>query len=555
MKTFHELMNVLADTWLPLFAFLVVLTAIVVYWRSRKQILFESWVNMFDSKDTDTGRSVGDLLLFKIGYIKNVHQKSAGAIGNWNVYRDVPAFRQSLDDDVKLLASAELGKYGSFVTAVSMVLFRLLPMMFRPARLKGSIHKHGSRLQLLATLEAGSDSKWRNSSTSLWEVVQENSSDEQLPAAVEELAFRIYLDLTREEIFKTWEAFQAYTRGLASYISYIDLQRTPDAEKARTAYQEALAIEPQNPAIKYSLGVLLYYQWNAKGNDEAIDFFRGALASSQSVLRAYANSGLANALLMKYHRYNVHDPVLIEDAVFYAQRAVELAPDLDMSNRALGFACHQLSEGEAASPDPAIRKKSAINRDLAIKHYQRSYEINPKNFPAHNNLANLYLEWAIRDRVENPSRSERNFKNAIRECEEALAINAQYHMAYDNMGNAYYELHQFDKAAEAFKNAVRYKSDYPEGTNDQAALLLEPGFAGRNVAEALRYHQEALALIPQPEQQKQRLKLCTLFGKRWQRLSADEAAKALTVDIASGLREKECTCVASKFTLPKSAAV
>ena len=126
-------------------------------------------------------------------------------------------------------------------------------------------------------------------------------------------------------------------------------------------------------------------------------------------------------------------------------------------------------------------------------------------------------------------------------------------MSYDNMGNAYYELRQFDKAAEAYKNAVRYKTDYPEGTNDQAALLLETGYAARNLVEALRYHQEALALIPAAEQQKQRLKLCTLFGKRWQRLAADESAKALTADIARGLQEKQCTCVAAKFAVSKSA--
>jgi len=65
-------------------------------------------------------------------------------------FRD-PAFRQSLDENVKLLASVELGKYGSFLTAVSTLLFSLLPMVFRPARLKGSIHKYGDRLQLLAT--------------------------------------------------------------------------------------------------------------------------------------------------------------------------------------------------------------------------------------------------------------------------------------------------------------------------------------------------------------------------------------------------------------------
>jgi hypothetical protein len=554
MKTFNELMSVLSESWLAIFASLVVITAIVIYWRSRKQILFESWVNMYDSKDTDTGRSIGDLLLFKIGYIKNVHERSESTIGNWNIYRDVPAFRQSLDEDVKLLASAELGKYGSFVSAVSMVLFRLVPMIFRPARLKGSIHKHGSRLQLLATLDTGSRSKWRNSSTSLWEVVQENSSDEKLPDAVEELAFRIYLDLTREEIFKSWEGFQAYTTGLARYLSFIDLQRDSDCEKAKELYSKALDIEEKNPAIRYSLGVLHYYKWEAASNDAAIDSFTEAVASAQPGLRAYAHSGLANALLQKYHRYNVRDPRLLEEAAFHAQRAVETAPDLDMSNRSMGFACHMLSEYQAASTDPQVRRKSAANRDLAIRHYQRSYQINGKNFPAHNNLANLYLEWAKRDRAENPSRADRNLHHAIHECEAALAVNPQYHMAYDNLGNTYYELRMFDKAADNFKNALRYKAKYPEGATDLAALLLEPGYSGRNLAEALRYHQESLSYIPNPEQEHQRQKLCTVFGTRWKRNAGPEAERVLDAAIAKNLGDNQCTCVAKLAILPKSAA-
>jgi hypothetical protein len=263
MKIAHEIIQTVAESWLFFFTVIVLVIAVVVYLRSRKQILFESWVNMYDSKDADRGRSVADLLLFKIGFIKSVHQRSAGSIGNWNIYRDVPAFRQSLDEDVKLLASVDVGKYGSFATAISALLFRLLPMVFRPARLQGSIHKYGDRLQLLATLNSYSQAEWRTSATTLWEVIQENSSPERLPDAVEELAFRIYLDLTREELFKSWEGFQAYTNGLANYISYVDLQRKTDYDKAKAGYEQARQLEPNNPAISYSRGVLEYYQWDS----------------------------------------------------------------------------------------------------------------------------------------------------------------------------------------------------------------------------------------------------------------------------------------------------
>ena len=544
MKNVEQIASYLSQFWFFLFFLAVVVLSLMIYWRSRRQILFESWANMYDSKDTDTGRSIGDLLLFKIGYIKNVHERSTGSLGTWNIYRDVPAFRQNLDDNVTLQASAELGKYGPILSTLSMLLFHLLPMVLRPARLRGSIHKHGTRLQLLATLEFNSGSHWKGFHNSLWEVVRTQSSEETLPEAVEELAFRIYLDLTREELFKSWQSFQAYTRGLASYLSYVDLERKPDYEAAKQGYEEARQLEPQNPAISYSLGVLEYYRWNSDANKEAVTHFRGALAASQPRLRAYAHSALANALLQRYHRYNDHDPRLLEDAIYYAQKAVAIDGALDMTHRALGFACHQLSEYQAASPDPAVQTKSAENRDLAIRHYLRAAELNNKNFAALNNLANLYLEWARRD--TNHARSMKNLHNAVRECERTLAINPHYHFTYDNLGNAYLEMKLYDKAAEAFRSAVRYKPDYPEGMNDLAALHLEPEFAGRDVRGGLRRHQEALALVVSGEGQSR--KLCATFGKRSGIVPPAELAAALDADLHKSLMASHCTCVAVQTT-------
>jgi tetratricopeptide (TPR) repeat protein len=545
MKIAHEIVRAATESWLLIFFLVVLAIAVVVYLRSRKQILFESWITMYDSKENDLGKSVADLLLFKIGYIKSVHQRSAGTIGNWNIYRDVPAFRQSLDENVKLLASVELGKYGSFLTAVSTLLFSLLPMVFRPARLKGSIHKYGDRLQLLATLDFYAPAKWRTSATTLWEVVQEKSTNEKVPEAVEELAFRIYLDLTREEIFKSWAGFQAYTKGLDSYRSYVDLQRPADYHNAKKHYGEALKLEPNNPAIRYSMGVLEYYQWDVDRNNEAIKDFQGAVAAAQTHLRSYAHSGLANALLQKYGRYNFRDPRLLEDAVYHAQRAVEIDPDIDMSNRALAFAYHQLSESQAASQDPAVRRQSAANRELAIQHYTRAFELNEQNYAAHNNLANLYLEWGTRDATENKALSVKNLHRAIQECEATLAINPQYHLPFDNLGNAYLGLGLLEKAADSYKNALRYKPDYPEGMNDLGAIHLNKAFPGRNVMDALRHHQDALLLLPKPEQQQQRRKLCSLFGKRWLDNVAGQPEAQIDPGIRQTLLDAHCTCVAT----------
>jgi len=190
-----------------------------------------------------------------------------------------------------------------------------------------------------------------------------------------------------------------------------------------------------------------------------------------------------------------------------------------------------------------LRKLSAGNRDRAIQHYVRTYELNAQNYAAHNNLANLYLEWGKRERSNNKTISENGLRMAIRECEATLAINPQYHLGYDNLANTYYELGQMDKAAENYKNALRYKPDYPEGMNDLGALCLDLAYQGRNIPEALHNHQEALAVLPKTELLRKK-KLCAFFGQRWLANVAGKPESQIDAVLRQKLKTDQCTCVA-----------
>jgi hypothetical protein len=81
--------------------------------------------------------------------------------------------------------------------------------------------------------------------------------------------------------------------------------------------------------------------------------------------------------------------------------------------------------------------------------------------------------------------------------------------------------------------------------NDLGAIHLNKTFPGRNVSDALRYHQDALLLLPKPEQHPQRQKLCSLFGKRWLRHVADQPEAQLDPGIRQTLLDADCTCVAT----------
>jgi hypothetical protein len=99
----------------------------------------------------------------------------------------------------------------------------------------------------------------------------------------------------------------------------------------------------------------------------------------------------------------------------------------------------------------------------------------------------------------------------------------------------------FDKAYDGYRNALRYRPNYPEAANDLAALFLEKSFARQSASESLRLHGEALAMLPEPESEQQRRKLCVEFAQRWKLSGADPAV--LDDEIRSKLRTSYCTCV------------
>ena len=504
---------------LPLLGVLIVTgIACLIYFRSRKNIIFEAWVNMTEADKSTLGRKVADLLLFKLRFVKRIHEQGSRKLETWQPNREMPAFRQTLDEDIRLLGSVELGKYGSVVSTIVMFILRLVPMIFRPARLQGSIHRYGKQLRLLATLEQAGGESNRPGSVNLWEVVRMQENDELLAETVEELAYRIYLDLSSDDLFKSWEAFRAYTNGMAHYVAWIDLERDTDFEAAEKYYRDALALEPKNPAIKYNLALLKYFHWTAGENDEAIALFQGALNAPSLQLKARAQGGLASALAMKFHRYNVQEPRLLQDAIMHGRTAITIGPEIDGAHKAYALACHQWSEYLVRTQ--GTHSEIERHRELAIMHYRRAFELNPQHFGAHNNLGNLFLEWG--KTLKGEPRHEK-FQAAKTEFESSLRVNPAYHHASDNLGNTCYEegqsAHQpserklrYAEAAQAFRNALQYEPTYPEATNDLAMLHLEPEHEPCSPEEAVNLHLQALRLVPKSIPHRQ--KLCKQFTNR-----------------------------------------
>jgi tetratricopeptide (TPR) repeat protein len=220
---------------------------------------------------------------------------------------------------------------------------------------------------------------------------------------------------------------------------------------------------------------------------------------------------------MKFCRYNIQDPRLLQDAIMHGHSAITIGPEIDGAHKAYALACHQWSEHLRHTGGTATEIET--HRELAITHYRRAFELNPLHYGAHNNLGNLFLEWG--KTLNGAARSEK-FRDARVEFESALRINPAYHHASDNLGNTCYEegltgepagrQSRYAEAAQAFRNALQYEPTYPEATNDLAMLHLEPEHVPCSPEEALNLHLQALRLITKSVPHRQ--KLCRQFTNR-----------------------------------------
>lgn len=524
-------------------AVLVVLGVLVAIRRirGRKQILFDPWSDLRPEPDEVLGRSIGEMLLHRLGTIQSVHERSVGQVEISNTYRDIPIFSQGLDEDLELLGSAELGSTPGAVTALFVFLLRAFPFLSPPTRLQGSIHLYDGRYRLQAILRNYKPSGSKSSTTRLWEVESAGESRGSIPAAVEELAYRIYLDLLHDQAFKSWSCFREFTIGVDRHINFMELGRPQDNRDAEQHYRAALALEKQNQVVGYNLGVLIYMRFESnRTNDEALDLFRSTLTAPNDRLRARANSAMANALITRVHRFSKKGEGRredLEEALELAEDAVALQPGLDAAAKARAYAHHQLGEWIflRSEGDAGLAKQADHHRSEGLKGYQRALELNPNHFLAANNLANLLLEWA---KSEDRRRTEL-LAEAERWAGRALQISPGFHLAHDNIGNIRLEGGDYAGALRAFQTALRFKPDYPEANNDIALVHLDAGYPGSSAAEATRIHRVALGLTAEGSL-RHREKLC---GQMIDRALELRAGKRLVDGFApDAASDPRCSC-------------
>jgi tetratricopeptide (TPR) repeat protein len=184
------------------------------------------------------------------------------------------------------------------------------------------------------------------------------------------------------------------------------------------------------------------------------------------------------------------------EALAYAQRSVEIAPQVCEAHLILGCVLCQLGRfPEAIAEDEQAIQINPCSASAnfyfgwtlmklgrlpeAVKHYEQALRIKPDYLEAHNNLGTILLR-------------EGKVSDAVGHYEQAVRITPDCARAHFNLGMALVQTGEIEEAIAHFEQALRIKPDYA-AAHDNLRLALEK--LGRTT-EAIEHNEQALKLPP-----------------------------------------------------------
>ncbi len=213
----------------------------------------------------------------------------------------------------------------------------------------------------------------------------------------------------------------------------------------------------------------------------------GRVAITESPDSEMLNRGMAMGLL---------DQGKASEALTYAQRDVEIAPQLWLSHMTLGHVLGRLgrlqeamAEDEQAlrmNPDSAeahynfaVALAEVGRVPEAMTHYDQALQINPDFVEAHVNLGVVLVGMG-------------KLADAIRHYEEALRIEPDSAEAHNNLGAVLQRMGKLPEAVGEYEQALRSKPDYVEAHFNLGLALENMG----RTPEAIEHYEQALKLQP-----------------------------------------------------------
>jgi serine/threonine-protein kinase len=325
------------------------------------------------------------------------------------------------------------------------------------------------------------------------------------------------------------------------------------AEHAAGLMRQAQQRYPGDFWVNYFLGKILIWNVRPQQADEAMGFFRAAVA-----LRPHSAPAHAVLSAALYHK---GDP---DGAIAASRQALALDPKYAVAQVNLGLAL--AAKGNLDAAIAAYQEASALDPLSYVPHnclgialfnkgepqgaiaaYQKAIELNPKYAGAHNNLGNAL-------------KAQGNLEGAIAEYRNAIALDARATTPHMNLANVLQEKGDADAAIAEYREAIAL-----DPKNISANAYVRRYLIGKGRLEEARVvWQKALELRPpnhdnwwgfaelclflghDDEYRRARPALLERFGSTTDPIVADRTAKACLLLAASGDELRQAAVLADR---------
>ena len=266
---------------------------------------------------------------------------------------------------------------------------------------------------------------------------------------------------------------------LANAMALHQANRLAEAE---TAYNQILAVDPEQCDCLHLLGVILRQRGKPAQAVAQIDL---SLAKNPDNAAAWNNRGTA-----------LYELKRLDDAIASYDRALAIVPNFAfaLSNRGAAlFALKRFDEAVtsydralAVQPDyiEALSNRGNALKELkrfnqALESYDRALAVRPDYAEAHLNRGVVLQELKRLD-------------EALASCDRALALRPDFVEALCNRGSVLHELKRFDEALASCDRALALRPQYAEAHANRAGAL----HGLKRFKEALASCDQAVALQP-----------------------------------------------------------
>lgn len=262
-----------------------------------------------------------------------------------------------------------------------------------------------------------------------------------------------------------------------------ELYKAKKFEEALAAYDEAIALDPENMTFLSNKAAVYFAQ--CKYDEciaeclKAVEVGKGHRAPFEDRAKAYARA--ARAYQKQGKLGEAIDMCKEAQLEAFDKNTQRLLKTLELEKKKADATAYQ---DDAKAEEAKQRGNDAFRSQdwpTAVKEYEEAVKRAPKNAPIRNNLAAALCKVM-------------DFTGAQRQIEEAIELDPKYVKAWARKGDIEMVMKEFHKAMDSFRKGLELESDNKACKDGLQKCMVQINYGRSNMTEAEKQQQKAHAM-------------------------------------------------------------